>query len=301
MTRYHCVDARKAEGFDVTAACAAADVSTTAYYQWAAGQTHQPTDGQQADARLLEEIRAIHATDQTIGAPRMTAELARRGWKANHKRVARLMRLDGLAGYRPHRRISTTVRDEGEPPIPDLVGRMFNPARPDTAWCGDLTYIPTEQGWLYLATVIDLASRRLIGWAMGPRADSQLMITALEEAVACRGRARMDEVIFHHDRGTQYMSGAFAGACARLGVTQSASRTGSCLDNAVAESFFATLKISLAGSGRYRTRAAARSAIFRWIAYYNHRRLHSTLGYRPPIEWEQQHQPARPAGLTEAA
>ena len=301
MTRYRCVDSRKAEGFAVTAACDAAGVSTSAYYQWAGGHTGQPGEREREEARLLETIREVHAGDDTIGVPRMTAQLRRRGWRVNHKRIARLMGVCGLAGYRPRRRVSTTVRDAGEPPIPDLLGRLFCPDRPDVAWCGDLTYVPTDQGWLYVATVIDLASRRLIGWAMSERPDSGLMITALEAAVACRGRARMAGVIFHHDRGTQYMSHAFADACRRLGVTQSASRTGSCLDNAVAESFFATLKISLTHRARYRTRIQARTAIFAWIAYYNRRRLHSTLGYQPPIEWEQHHRLARQAELPLAA
>ena len=276
-------------------------VSTSAYYQWAAGGTHQPGDQERDDARLIETIREIHADDDTVGVPRMTAELARQGWRVNHKRVARLMAVCGLAGYRPRRRVSTTVADAGDPPIPDLLGRLFCPDRTDVAWCGDLTYIPTDQGWLYLATVIDLASRRLIGYAMGARPDAQLMITALETAVATRGRSRMAGVIFHHDRGTQYMSHAFADACRRLGVTQSASRTGSCLDNAVAESFFATLKISLTHRSRYRTRTQARTSIFAWINRYNRRRLHSTLGYQPPIEWEQRHRTHGPAELPLAA
>ncbi|QBI18363.1 IS3 family transposase [Egibacter rhizosphaerae] len=225
MTRYRCVDAQKAAGFAATAACEAVEVSTTAYYQWVAGETHEPGDKERADAALLAEIRDIHAhMDETYGSPRMTFELTRRGWQANEKRVARLMREHGLVGYRPVKRASTTQRDTGEPPMPDLVGRHFDPAWPDHVWCGDLTYVPTGEGWLYVATVIDLASRRLIGWSMSDTPDAQLMIAALDHAVAERGVVRMNGVIFHHDRGTQYMSEAFAQACWRLGVTQSASR-----------------------------------------------------------------------------
>ncbi|WP_165492085.1 IS3 family transposase [Egibacter rhizosphaerae] len=299
MTRYRCVDAQKAAGFAATAACEAVEVSTTAYYQWVAGETHEPGDKERADAALLAEIRDIHAhMDETYGSPRMKFELTRRGWQANEKRVARLMREHGLVGYRPVKRASTTQRDTGEPPMPDLVGRHFDPAWPGHVWCGDLTYVPTGEGWLYVATVIDLASRRLIGWSMSDTPDAQLMIAALDHAVAERGVARMNGVIFHHDRGTQYMSAAFAQACWRLGVTQSASRTGSCLDNAVAESFFATLKVELVNRCRYQTRREARTSIFRWIARYNDRRLHSTLNYLPPTEWEQAHSCRAPVRMS---
>lgn len=148
--------------------------------------------------------------------------------------------------------------------------------------------IPTGEGWLYLATVIDLASRRLLGWSMSDAPDAQLMIDALEHAVAAREVTRKDGVIFHSDRGTQYLSHAFAQACWRLGVVQPAGRTASCLDTA-AERFFASLKVELVHRCRYQNRAEARTSIFAWIARYNHRRLYSTLSYLPPIEWEEQH------------
>jgi putative transposase len=291
VTRYRCVDARKAEDFDVTAACGAAGVSTSAYYEWAGGRTHESRRGERDDAEVLAAIREIHAdSDGTYGQPRVTPELRRRyGWQVNHKRVERLMAEHGLAGHRPRTRRCLTKTDESGPPIPDLVGRLFDPDEVDRVWCGDLSYIPTAQGWLYLATVIDLASRRLLGWSMGDRPDAQLMIDALESAVAARGRRRMDEVVFHSDRGTQYTSTAFRGACERLGVIQSMGRTGSCLDNAVAESFFATLKVELVNRARYRNRLEARTAIFEWIHRYNARRLHSTLGFIPPLEWEHRH------------
>jgi putative transposase len=204
VTRFRCVDAQKAAGFPVTWACEAAGVSATAFYDWRAGHTHQPGDKERADAALLAAIRRIHAdSDETYGSRRMTAALRREGWKVNHKRVERLMAEHGLDGHRPAKRRSTTKRDAGEPPIPDLVGRCFDPPAPDRVWCGDLSYIPTGEGWLYLATVIDLASRRLLGWSMSTTPDAQLMIAALEHAVAERGVSRTDGVIFHHDRGTQ--------------------------------------------------------------------------------------------------
>ncbi len=187
--RYRCVDARKAEGFKVTAACDAAGVSTSAYYAWAATDGAPLSAAAQQQARLIAEIRAIHRESRgTYGSPRITAELWRRGWKVNHKRVERLMAVHGLVGHRPKRRRSLTRVDEVTPPAPDLVGRLFDPDRPDVVWCGDITYVPTDEGWLYLASVIDLASRQLIGWSMRDRHDAGLACDALHAAVATRGR-----------------------------------------------------------------------------------------------------------------
>jgi putative transposase len=283
------VTARKAEGFNITDACDAAGVSRSAYYAWLdAGEG--PTVAEWDEAHLVDQIRDLHAaSDGTSGEPRITAELTRKGWTVNHKRVERLMRQEGLEGHRPRRRRSLTKPDTAAPPLPDLPGRAFQPQLPDVAWCGDITYIPTGEGWLYLATTLELASRRLLSWSMGERHDASLVIDALDAAVAARGRTRMDGTIFHHDRGAEYTSEAFRTACAHLGITQSASRTGSCLDNAVAESFFASLKVELVNRYRFATRAQARQAIFAWIVRYNRHRLHSTLGFIPPLEWEQRH------------
>ena len=299
MIRYRCVDAQKAAGFPVAAACAAAGVTRSAYYAWTA---RRPSQRQQDDAGLVGEIRRIHGRSHgTYGAPRVHAELRRRGWVVNHKRVERLMRTHGIVGYRPRRRRSLTRQDRAAPPAPDLLGRLFDPDRPDLAWCGDVTWIPTDEGWLYLASVIDLASRHLLGWSMGNHHDAGLVCDALQAAAATRGRAWMDGTIFHTDRGAEYSSRACIDACGRLGLRQSMGRTGSCLDNAVAESFFATLKVELVDRHHYRTRAQARASIFRWIAWYNRRRLHSTNNYLPPIEWEQQHRHDHPLPSTQAA
>jgi putative transposase len=294
VTRYRCVAARKAEGFNVTDACDAAEVSRSAFYAWLQ-RGEGPTEAEWYEAHLINDIVDIHrASDGTYGEPRVTAELADKGWVINRKRTARLMRQQGLRGHRPRRRRSLTKPDEHAPAIPDLVGRAFQPKLLDTVWAGDITYVRTGQGWLYLATVIDLASRRLIGWSMGSRHDASLVIAALEMAVAARGRQRMDGTIFHHDRGSEYTSEAFRAACDRLGITQSAGRTGSCLDNAVAESFFATLKVELIHRVIFTTRADARQAIFVWVHRYNHRRRHSTIGMIPPALYEQQHRQTRP-------
>jgi transposase InsO family protein len=302
VSRYRCVDAQKAAGFPVVAACDAAGVSSSAYYAWAARHQQTPSPARRQEAELVTEIRTIHAESAgTYGSPRVTAELRRRGWRVNHKRVERLMAAHGIVGHRPRRRRGLTKADSATPPAPDLVGRLFDPEQPDRIWVSDLTYIPTDEGWLYLAGVLDLASRHLVGWSMGAHHDAGLVGDALGAAVATRGRARMDGTIFHTDRGSEYTSTACIDACDGLGLRRSMGRTGSCLDNAVAESFFATLKVELVDRYHYRTRAQARASIFRWIAWYNQRRLHSTNDYLPPLVWEQRHRHDHPLPSTPAA
>jgi putative transposase len=302
VSRYRCVDAQKAAGFAVAAACKAAGVTRSAYYAWTAGAVHAAAERRREQARLVAEIRRIHARSHgTYGAPRVHAELRRRGWAANHKRVERLMRAHGIVGYRPRRRRNLTRQDRGAAPAPDLLGRLFDPDQVDVAWCGDITYIPTDEGWLYLASVLDLASRHLLGYSMGTHHDATLVVGALQAAVTTRGRHRMPDTIFHTDRGAEYTSSASIQACQRLGLRRSMSRTGSCLDNAVAEAWFASLKVELVDRAHYHTRAEARVAVFGWIAWYNRYRLHSTRGYLPPIEWEQQHATINPLPSTMAA
>jgi putative transposase len=302
VSRYRCVDAQKAAGFPVAAACQAAGVTRSAYYAWTASVAQGSSERHGEQAQLVGEIRRIHArSGGTYGAPRVHAELRRRGRGVNHKRVERLMRTHGIVGWRPRRRRSLTKQDRGAAPAPDLLGRLFDPDRVDLAWCGDVTWIPTDEGWLYLASVIDLASRRLLGYSMGIHHDAALVCDALDAAVVTRGRARMPDTIFHADRGAEYTSTACIAACQRLGLRRSMSRTGSCLDNAVAESWFASLKVELVHRQHYRTRAEARTAIFRWIAWYNRFRLHSANGYLSPVEWEQQHITISPLPSTMAA
>jgi transposase InsO family protein len=175
-------------------------VSASAFYAWATRCEQGPRAAEQAEAELVAEIRTIHADSAgTYGSPRVTHELRRRGWRVNHKRVERLMAARGIVGHRPRRRRGLTKADAAAPPAPDLLGRLFDPDRPDMAWCGDVTYIPTDEGWLYLASVVELASRHLLGWSMGARHDAGLVTDALQAAVATRGRSRMDSTIFHTD------------------------------------------------------------------------------------------------------
>jgi putative transposase len=180
VTRYRCVDAQKAAGFPVAAACQAAGVTRSAYYAWTTSAAQGPAERHQEEARLVTEIRRIHARSHgAYGAPRVHAELGRRGWSVNHKRVERLMRAHGIVGYRPRRRRGLTKPDAGAAPAPDLLGRLFDPDQLDVAWCGDVTWIPTDEGWLYLASVLDLASRHLLGYSMSDHHDARLVVGAL--------------------------------------------------------------------------------------------------------------------------
>jgi putative transposase len=239
----------------------------SAYDAWATSAAHPAAERQREEARLAGEIRRIHTRSGGVyGSPRVTAEPRRRGWRVNHKRVERLLRRHGIVGFRPRRRRSLTKPDQGAAPAPDLLGRLFDPDRLDLAWCGDVTYIPTDEGWRCLASVIDLASRHRLGYAMSAHHDAAVVVGALDAAVATRGVKRLDGTIFPTDRGAEYISAACIQACQQLGLRRSMSRTGSCLDNAVAESWFASLKVELVDRAHRPTRADARAAIFAWIA-----------------------------------
>ncbi|MGY4967427.1 IS3 family transposase [Streptomyces sp. 900105245] len=240
------------------------------------------------DAELTEQITAVHQQSRgTYGAPRVHAALKRKGAGCGRRRVARLMRQAGLTGRHRRRRHRTTIPDPHAVTRPDLVLRDFrpDPAAVDTRWCGDITYLATEEGWLYLATVIDIASRRVVGWATADHLRTELVADAL--TAACRTRRPTAPVIFHSDRGCQYTSRELATLAAEFDVRLSVGRTGQCWDNALAESFFSTLKNELSDTRPWPSRAAARTDIFEWIeSWYNLHRLHSSLGYRSPAEYE---------------
>ena len=294
MSRYVGVDDQKAAGFPVTTACEAAGVSTSGYYNWRARQAAGPTERQLAEAELVALMRQLFdAADGNYGVPRMFKALRHAGLIVNIKRVARLMRLHGMAGRFRRRRIRTTFPGPDGYQIPDLVGRRFAPGAPDVAWCQDITYIPTREGWLYLASVLDLGSRRLLGYSMADHMRTELVLDALTMAVAARGGDHaVAGVIAHADRGSQYTANDYLDFCQARQLRPSVGKTGICWDNAVAESFWESVKRECLQGQIFATRAEARRAIFRWINWYNTSRLHTTLNGIPPIEWEQQYRQA---------
>ncbi|WP_375155177.1 IS3 family transposase [Micromonospora sp. 4G55] len=267
--------------------CRILAVSRSGFYRWAASEPTRRSRAAAEDA-LAEQIKFIHAdSGGTYGSPRVTVELRCQGVRVNRKRVERIMRRRDVVGRHLRRRKRTTIPDPAAPPAPDLVGRDFTATAPDQRWCGDITYLRAGGGWLYLATVIDIATRRLIGWSINTHMRAGLIIDALHAAVAARG-GRVDDVIFHSDRGAQGGSGDFADVCRRHGIRRSMGRVGSSYDNALAEAFFATLKRELdVDRRRWASEADARRDVFRWIGFYNHRRRHSALGYLSPADYEQ--------------
>ena len=284
MTVYPFIEAEKAGRRNVKRACALLKVSRAAFYAHLAG----PSRRDRADAGLTEQIRAVHHESKgRYGAPRVHAELRRRGRRHSRKRVARLMRQAGIAGRAPKRWRKTTIADPAAAARADRIRRDFSAdaAKINARWCGDITYIGTWEGWLYLATVIDIASRRVVGYALADHLRTELVSAALGNAVTARDPG--PGVIFHADRGCQYTSAEFTALASDYAVTLSHGRTGQCWDNALAESFFGSIKGELLDLQAWPTRAMARRAIVEYIAWYNGTRLHSTLGYRSPAEYEE--------------
>ncbi|MEV7618496.1 IS3 family transposase, partial [Streptomyces sp. NPDC089799] len=279
------IEAEKQAGHNVKRACELMKVSRSAYYARRSPATRSRAA---RDAELSTRITEVHQQSRgTYGAPRVHAALVQDGHSCGRRRVARLMRAAGLAGRHRRHKQRTTIPDQHAQTRPDLVRRDFrpDPAALDTRWCGDITYIPTGQGWLYLATVIDIASRRVVGWATSDHLGTSLATDALKNA--CHHRQPQGTVVFHSDRGSQYTSHAFAALAATRNIQLSVGRTGVCWDNALAESFFSTLKTELVTRHRWHTHTAARTAIFDYIeGWYNTRRLHSSLGYQSPAQYE---------------
>jgi transposase InsO family protein len=238
---------------------------------------------------LAIEIEAIwECSDRTYGAPRVHRWLLKQGFFVGRNRVARIMAINGWEGETGRRKVRTTIVDRGATAADDHVRRDFNPAGPDVVWCGDITYLRTGEGWLYLATVIDLFSRRVIGWSVANHMRTELVADALKMAIATRGGSVDAGVVFHTDRESgQYTSAEFGELCDHHGVVQSMGATGVCWDNAAAESFFGTLKREHANRRRWATRADARRDLIRWIeGWFNARRLHSSIDYNSPIDYE---------------
>jgi transposase InsO family protein len=262
-------------------------VSRSGFYRWIKAAPAR-AERAAADAALTEQIKQIHAEfDGTYGSPRVTAELRALGQAVNHKRVARLMRRHRIVGLHLRKKVRTTVPEPSRHTVPDLIKRDFTAPAPNQRYVGDITYLPVGDGqFLYLATVLDLHSRRLAGWSIADHMRTELVADALRSAARMRGG--LDGAIFHSDHGAQYSSAEFAALCAGLGVIQSMGAVGTSADNAAAEAFNASLKReTLQGARRWPSPRAARLAVFQWITRYNTRRRHSRLSYRSPIEHEQ--------------
>jgi putative transposase len=271
--------------FPVSLLCRTLGVSRPGFY---ASQARPPAPRHSADERLGLEIAAIHAESRRrYGSPRIHAELGARGCRTSRKRVARLMRARGLAARRRRQFRVTTDSRHPFAIAPNVLARQFERATPDQAWVTDITYIPTGEGWLYLAVIVDLCSRFAVGWAMSDRITRDLTLAALDMALA---RRRPPLGLLHHsDRGSQYASGDYRRTLDRHGIVCSMSRRGDCWDNAVAESFFATLKVELVHDAAWATRATARAELFDYIeAFYNGQRRHSALGYLSPRAFERE-------------
>ena len=274
--------------YPVVMVCCLLEVSSSGYYAWL---KRAPSKRAREDAILSDRIRDIHLRSRnTYGAPRVHEELRDEGVRVGRKRVARLMRAAGLQGVSRRKRVRTTVRKPGEPPAPDLVDRDFTADRPDQLWVADITYIRTWVGFLYLAVVVDAFSRRVVGWAMANHLRTELVLDALEMAIHQR---KPLSVIHHSDRGSQYTSLAFGKRCREARVRPSMGSVGDAYDNALCESFFATLECELLDRHTFRSRDEARRAVFEFIeGWYNPHRRHSSIGYRSPIRYEMEHRVA---------
>jgi putative transposase len=283
VSRFRFIAAEKA-AHPVAVLCRVLEVSTSGFYAWLG---REPSARARADAVLVERIRTVHQESRgTYGAPRVHAELAdAHGIRCGRKRVARLMRTAGLAGVCRRRTVRTTRREPAAAVSADLVQRTFTASAPNRLWMADITYLPTWQGFLYLAVVLDAFSRRVVGWAMADHLRTELVLDALE--MALWNRRPSPGLIHHSDHGCQYTSLAFGRRCRQAGMALSMGSVGDCFDNAVAESFFASLECELIDRSRWRTHTEARMAVFDYIeCFYNPRRRHSALAYLSPVAYE---------------
>ena len=282
--------------------CRVLDVSTSGYY---ARRNREPSERTEKDAMLTEKIREIHDRSRgTYGSPRVHAALQDEGIRVGKKRVARLMKAADLKGASRRKRPSTTTQEEGARPAPDLVERDFTAEEPDELWVADITYVPTEEGYLYLSVVLDAFSRSVVGWAMADHLRTELVLKALDMAAQQRDP---EETVHHSDQGSQYTAIAFGQRCEEAGVRPSMGSVGDCYDNALCESFFATLECELIKRKSYANRPEARLSVFDFVeGWYNPHRLHSALDYQSPMSYEEEYylredrEPEKPQSLVAA-
>ena len=283
MTLFGLIDAEKAS-YPVSLLCRVLEVSRSGYYDW---KDRPPSKRARQNAELTEKIRQIHDRSRQIyGYPRVHAELRALGVRCSRKRVARLMRRAGLQACQRGRKKRITRRDKHAVPAPDLVRRNFCATAPNRIWTADITYVHTQEGFLYLAFILDIYSRRVVGWSMATHMRTELVVDALEMAL---WRRKPDAGLIHHtDRGAQYTALSFGERLEEVGIVPSMGRTGSALDNAISESFVASLKTELLHRHRFISREAARTAIFDYMeGFYNRVRRHSSLDYLSPAEYEE--------------
>jgi transposase InsO family protein len=272
--------------FPVALLCRVLDVTRGGYYAWVG---RPPSPRTRRDEQLTVHIREAHRQSRgTYGSTRVRRDLVGRGFAVGRRRIARLMRLDGLAGCHPRRFRNTTDSAHSQPIAPNVVARRFTATAPNQLWVTDITYVRTWEGWLYLAVIIDVFSRRVVGWAMADHLRTELILDAL--AMALGERLPGKGLVHHSDRGCQYASGDYRARLKSRGILCSMSRRGNCWDNAMAESFFATLKNELIYRQTWTTKRQARSAIAEYlVCFYNSHRRHSALGYMSPMQYERDH------------
>jgi transposase InsO family protein len=273
--------------------CQVLDVNRSSYYKWLAGAEARATR-QREDRILAEAIRQVHGeSGGAYGSPRITAELREKGRQVNEKRIARIMRTFSITGIRLRRRVRTTVPDPAASPVPDLLQRDFTATEPGRKYMGDITYLPLAGGeFLYLATVLDCFSRKIVGWSIADHMRTSLVADALR--MAARTRGTLEGAVFHSDHGAQYGSRTYAGICDQLGVTRSMGAVGTSADNAACESFHASLKReTLQGAHDYGDASTCRRTVFAWLTRYNTRRRRSANGHLSPNEYEHRHHTAK--------
>jgi len=280
--RYATIDSLR-ERYPVSMLCALLEVSSSGYHEW---RKRPASPRKLANERLVSEIRVLHGESfASYGSPRIHAALKRQGRPIGRERIRRLMREHHIVGRYRKRRCRTTDSNHALPIAPNLLQQHFTCEAPDTVWLADISYLPSDEGFLYFAAMKDLCTKKIVGWSMSKMIDAQLVVDALNMAIA-RQRPSAG-LIVHSDRGSQYASSDFRNALAKNGFRQSMSRRGNCYDNAPMESFFSSLKGEYLEHQRFATHAAARAAVFTYVeTFYNRVRLHSSIGYRPPNEFE---------------